>query len=106
MIRVKEHLLISSTYLLKISSGVSSLKRSSGALKRTVIKYFGLEIFTLRCLLKIERISNFLAGFLIKTERIISLRKCFRDAANKESTECGPFIRRPRFFKELSTAVS
>ena len=106
MIRAKEHLLISSTYSSKISSGVSSLKRSSRASERTATEYFGLEIFTPGCLLKIKRILNFLVGFLARTERIVSLYRCFHDAANKEGVECGPFIRRPRFFKELSIAVS
>jgi len=106
MIRAKEHLLISSTCSSRISSGASSLRRSSGALKETVTEYFGPEIFALECLSRIERISNFLAGFLVRTERIVSLRGCFRDAASEEGAECGPFAGRPRFFRELSIAVS
>jgi hypothetical protein len=99
-------LLIGSTYLLEILSRVLLLKRLSRVLKGIVIEYFGLEIFTPGCLLKIKRILNFLAGFLVRTERIVSLYKCFRDAANKEDIEYRPFIRRPRFFKELLIAVS
>jgi hypothetical protein len=99
-------LLIGSTYLLKILSRVLLLRRLFRALKGTAIEYFRLEIFTLGYLLKIERILNFLAGFLVRTERIVSLYKCFRDATNKKDVEYRPFIRRPRFFKELLTAVS
>jgi hypothetical protein len=106
MIRVREYLLIGWTYLLRILSRVLLLGRLSRALKGTAIEYFRPEIFTLGCLLRIERISNFLAGFLTRTERIVSLRKCFRDATNKEGIECRPFTERPRFFRELSTAVS
>jgi hypothetical protein len=97
MIRIKEQLFTSSTY---------SLKRSFKALKGTITEYFGLEIFTPECLSRIKRILNFLTGFLIKTERIVSLRECFYDAINKINIEYGPFIRRPRFFKELLTTVS
>ena len=106
MIRAREHLLIGSTYLLGISSKASSPGRSSGALEETVIEYFGPEIFAPGCLSRIERILNFLAGFLARTERIVSLRGCFRDATSEEGIECRPFTGRPRFFRELSTAVS
>jgi hypothetical protein len=106
MIRAREHLLIGSTYLSGILSGASSLGRLSGALKGIVIEYFRPEIFAPGCLLRIKRILNFLAGFLARIEHIVSLYKCFRDATNKEGVECGPFIGRPRFFKELSIVVS
>jgi hypothetical protein len=72
----------------------------------TIIEYFRPEIFTPGCLLRIERILNFLVGFLTRTERIVSLYKCFYDATNKEDIECRPFIGRPRFFRELLIAVS
>ena len=106
MIRAKEHLLTGSTCSSGISSGASSPGRSSGASEGTATEYFGPEIFAPGCLSRIERISNFLAGFLARTERIVSLRGCFRDAAGEEGAECGPFAGRPRFFGELSTAVS
>jgi hypothetical protein len=99
-------LLTGLTYSLGILSRASSPRRLSGALKGTAIEYFGPEIFAPGYLLRIERISNFLAGFLARTEHIVSLRECFRDATSKEGAECRPFIRRPRFFRELSTAVS
>jgi hypothetical protein len=99
-------LLIGLTYLLKILSRVLLLRRLFKALKGIVIEYFGPEIFVPGCLLRIERILNFLAGFLVRTEHIVFLYKCFRDAANKEGAEYRPFIRRPRFFRELSIAVS
>ena len=99
-------MLIGLTYLLGILSEALLLRRLSKALKGIVIEYFRPEIFTLGCLLRIERILNFLAGFLARTERIVSLRGCFRDAAGEEGAECGPFAGRPRFFRELSTAVS
>ena len=99
-------MLIDSTYLLGISSRVLLLKRLFRVLKGIVIKYFGLEIFTLGCLLRIKRILNFLTGFLIRTKRIVSLYKCFYNATNKEDIEYRPFIGRPRFFKELSIVVS
>ena len=99
-------MLIGSTYLLKILSGVLLLRRLFKVLKGIVIKYFRLEIFALECLLKIKRILNFLVGFLIKTKHIVSLYKCFYNATNKEDIEYRPFIRRPRFFKELLTVVS
>jgi hypothetical protein len=106
MIRAREYLLIGSTCLLGILSRVLLLERSSRALKGTAIEYFGPEIFALGCLLRIERILNFLIGFLARIKRIVSLYKCFRDAINKEGIECRPFIGRPRFFRELLTAVS
>ena len=106
MIRAKEYLLISLTYLLRILSRVLLLRRLFKVLKRIVTEYFGLEIFVPGCLLRIERILNFLAGFLTRTERIVSLYKCFYNATNKEDIECKPFIRRPRFFKELLIVVS
>jgi hypothetical protein len=99
-------LLISSTYLLRILSKVLLLKRLFKVLKEIVIEYFGLEIFALRCLLRIERILNFLIGFLTRTEYIVSLYECFYNTANKEDIEYKPFIRRPRFFKELLIVVS
>jgi len=99
-------LLINSTYLLEILSGVLLLKRLFRVLKETIIKYFRLEIFTLKCLLRIEYILNFLIDFLIRTKRIVSLYKYFRDATNKEDIEYKPFIKRLRFFKELLIAVS
>jgi hypothetical protein len=99
-------LLIGWTCLSGILSGASSLGRLFKALEGTIIKYFGLEIFTLGCLLRIERILNFLAGFLVRTERIVSLRECFRNATSKEGIEYRPFTGRPHFFRELSTAVS
>jgi hypothetical protein len=99
-------LLISSTYLLRILSRVLLLERLSGALKGIVIEYFKPEIFTLRCLLKIKYILNFLIGFLIRIERIVSLYRCFYNATNKEGIEYRPFIRRPRFFKKLLIVVS
>jgi len=99
-------LLIGLTYLLKILFGVLLLKRLFRALKGTVIEYFKLKIFTLRCLLRIEHILNFLAGFLIRTKYIVSLYKCFYNATNKEDIEYRPFIRHLRFFKELLTVVS
>jgi hypothetical protein len=99
-------LLIGLTYLLRILFRVLLLRRLSGVLKGIVIEYFKLEIFVLRCLLRIERILNFLAGFLTRIERIVSLCKCFRDAINKEGVEYRPFIGRLRFFKELLIVVS
>jgi len=99
-------LLIGSTYLLRILSRASLLRRLSKALKETITEYFGLEIFVPGCLLRIERILNFLAGFLTRTERIVSLYKCFYNATNKEDIEYRPFIRRPRFFRELLIVVS
>jgi hypothetical protein len=99
-------LLIGLTYLLRILSGALLLRRLSRVLKGIVIKYFGPEIFTLGYLLRIKRILNFLAGFLIRIERIVSLYKCFYNATNKKDIECEPFIRRPRFFKELLIVVS
>ena len=106
MIRAKEYLLISLTYLLRILFRALLLRRLSRVLKGIIIEYFRLEIFALGCLLKIKRILNFLAGFLIRIERIVSLYKCFYNATNKEDIECKPFIRRPRFFKELLIVVS
>jgi len=106
MIRAKEYLLISLTYLLRILSRVLLLRRLFKVLKRIVTEYFRLKIFTLGCLLRIKHILNFLAGFLIRIERIVSLYKCFYNATNKEDIECKPFIRRPRFFKELLIVVS
>ena len=106
MIRAKEHLLIGLTYLLGILSRALLLERSSGALKGIVIEYFRPEIFAPGCLLRIERISNFLTGFLARTEHIVSLYGCFHDATNKKDIEYRPFIKRPRFFKELLTVVS
>jgi hypothetical protein len=106
MIKAREHLLTGLTYLLRISSGALSPGRSSRALEGTAIEYFGPEIFAPGCLLRIERISNFLAGFLARTERIVSLRGCFRDATSEEGAEYRPFIGRPRFFGELLTVVS
>jgi hypothetical protein len=106
MIRAREHLLIGSTCSSGILFGALSPGRSSGALEGTAIEYFGPEIFALGCLSRIERISNFLAGFLARIERIVSLHRCFCDATGEEGAECGPFAGRPRFFGELSTAVS
>ena len=106
MIKAREHLLIGSTCSLRILSRALSPGRSSGALEGTVIEYFGPEIFTLGCLSGIECILNFLVGFLARTERIVSLYRCFRDATGKEGVECGPFAGRPRFFGELLIAVS
>ena len=106
MIRAKEYLLISLTYLLRILSRASLLRRLFKVLKRIVTEYFRLKIFTLGCLLRIERILNFLAGFLTRIKRIVSLYKCFRDATNKEGVEYRPFIGCPRFFKELLIVVS
>ena len=99
-------MLIGWTCLLGILFRALSLRRLFGALKGTITEYFRLEIFAPGYLLRIERILNFLAGFLARTERIVSLRGCFRDAAGEEGAECGPFAGRPRFFGELSTAVS
>ena len=99
-------MLIGLTCLLEILFKVLLLRRLSRVLKGIVIEYFRLEIFALGCLLRIERILNFLVGFLARTERIVSLRGCFRDVTNKEGVECRPFTRRPRFFRELSIAVS
>jgi hypothetical protein len=99
-------LLIGSTYLLRILSRVLLLGRLSRALEGIVIKYFRLEIFALGCLLRIECILNFLAGFLIRTERIVSLCRCFHDATSEEGIEYRPFTRCSRFFKELLIAVS
>jgi hypothetical protein len=99
-------LLIGSTCLLEILSRASLLRRLFKVLKGIVIEYFGPEIFTPGCLLRIKHILNFLAGFLARTEHIVSLYKCFHDAANKEDIEYRPFIGRPRFFKELLIAVS
>jgi hypothetical protein len=99
-------LLIGLTYLLRILFKALSLRRLFKVLEGTVIEYFGLKIFALRCLLKIKRISNFLAGFLARTEHIVSLYKCFYNAANKEGVEYRPFIGRPHFFRELLIVVS
>jgi hypothetical protein len=99
-------LLIGSTYLLGILSRALLLGRLFKALEGTATEYFRLEIFALRYLLKIKRILNFLAGFLTRIEHIVSLYRCFRNATNKEGAEYRPFTRRPRFFKELSIAVS
>jgi hypothetical protein len=99
-------LLIGLTCLLKISSRASSLGRLSKALKGIVIEYFRPEIFALGYLLRIERILNFLIGFLARTEYIISLRGCFHDATNKEGIECRPFTGRSRFFRKLLIVVS
>jgi hypothetical protein len=99
-------LLIDSTYLLKILSRALLLKRLFKVFKEIVIKYFKLEIFILGYLLRIKRILNFLIGFLIRTKRIVSLYKCFYNAINKVNIEYRPFIKRPRFFKELLTIVS
>jgi hypothetical protein len=99
-------LLIGLTCLLRILSRVLSLERLSRVLEEIVIEYFRPEIFTPGCLSRIERILNFLIGFLTRIEYIVSLYKCFRDATNKEDIEYKPFIGRPRFFKELSIAVS
>jgi hypothetical protein len=99
-------LLIGSTCLLGILSRALLLGRLSRVLEGIAIEYFGPEIFALGCLLRIERISNFLAGFLTRTERIVSLHGCFHDATSKEDIEYAPFTGRPRFFRELSIAVS
>jgi hypothetical protein len=99
-------LLIGLTYLLRILFGVLLLRRLFKVLKGIVIEYFKPEIFILRCLLRIKHILNFLVGFLIRTEYIVSLYKCFHDVVNKEDIEYKPFIRCPRFFKELLIAVS
>jgi hypothetical protein len=106
MIRAREHLLTGSTCSLGISSEASSPGRSFRALEGIAIEYFRPEIFAPGYLSRIERISNFLAGFLARTEHIVSLCRCFRNTTSKEDAECGPFIGRPRFFRELSTAVS
>jgi len=99
-------LLISSTYLLKRLFKVLLLKKLFKVLKGIIIEYFKLKIFILRYLLKIKRILNFLTGFLIRVKYIVSLYKCFRNATNKEDIEYRPFIKRPRFFKELLIIVS
>jgi hypothetical protein len=106
MIRAREYLLIGSTCLSGILSGVLLLGRLFGVLKGTVIEYFGLEIFAPGCLLRIECILNFLVGFLIRTKRIVSLRRCFYNATSEEGVEYRPFTGRPRFFRELLIAVS
>ena len=72
MIRAREYLLIGSTYLLGILFKALLLRRLSRVLKGIIIEYFRPEIFMPGCLLKIERILNFLAGFLIKTKYIVS----------------------------------
>jgi len=99
-------LLIGLTYLLKILSRVLLLRRLFKALKGIVIEYFGPEIFVPGCLLRIERILNFLVGFLARTEHIVSLCRCFCDATSEEGAEYGPFIGRLRFFRELLIVVS
>ena len=99
-------MLIDLIYLLKRLYKVLLLRRLFKVLKGIIIKYFRLEIFTLKCLLRIEYILNFLIDFLIRTKRIVSLYKYFRDATNKEDIEYKPFIKRLRFFKELLIAVS
>jgi hypothetical protein len=99
-------LFISLTYLLGILFKALLLRRLFKVLKEIVIKYFKPEIFAPRCLLRIKRILNFLIGFLIRTERIVSLYKCFCNATNKEGIEYRPFIGYSRFFKELLIAVS
>jgi hypothetical protein len=99
-------LFIGLTYLLKILSRVLLLRRLFKVLKGIVIKYFKLEIFTLGCLLRIKRILNFLTSSLIRIKRIVSLYKYFYNATNKEDIKYRPFIRYPRFFKELLTVVS
>jgi hypothetical protein len=99
-------LLISLTYLLRILSRVLLLERLSRVLKGIIIEYFGLEIFALGCLLRIEHILNFLVGFLTKIKRIVSLYKCFCNATNKEDIEYRPFTGRLHFFKELLIVVS
>jgi hypothetical protein len=106
MIRAREYLLTGLTYSLGILSRASLLERSSRALEGIAIEYFGPEIFALGCLSRIERILNFLVGFLARIEHIVSLRGCFCDATSKEGAEYGPFTGRPRFFRELSTVVS
>jgi hypothetical protein len=99
-------LLIGLTYLLRILSRALLLRRLSRVLKRIAIEYFKPEIFTLGCLLRIERILNFLTGFLARIEHIVSLYKCFYDVTSKEGVEYRPFTGRPRFFRELLIAVS
>jgi hypothetical protein len=99
-------LLIGLTCLLEILFRALSLGRLSRALKGIAIEYFRPEIFAPGYLSRIKRILNFLVGFLARIKRIVSLRRCFRNATSKEGAECGPFIRRLRFFKELSIAVS
>jgi len=99
-------LLIGLTYLLGILFKVLLLERLFKVLKGIIIEYFKLEIFVLRCLLRIKRILNFLIGFLARIKHIVSLYKCFYNAANKEDIEYKPFIKCLYFFKELLIAVS
>jgi hypothetical protein len=99
-------LLIGSTCLSGILSRALLLGRLSGALEGIVIEYFGPEIFAPGCLSRIERILNFLVGFLARIEYIVSLCGCFCDATSEEGAECRPFIGRLRFFRELLIAVS
>jgi hypothetical protein len=89
-------LLIGLTYLLK---------RLFKILKGIIIKYFKSKIFTPGYLLRIKRILIFLAGFLARTEYRVSLYKCFYNITNKVNIEYKSFIRHPRFFKELLTAI-
>jgi hypothetical protein len=106
MIRAREYLLTGLTYSSGILSRALSPERLSGASKGIAIEYFRPEIFALGCLSKIERILNFLVGFLARTECIVSLYRCFHDATSEEGVECRPFAGRLRFFRELLIAVS
>jgi hypothetical protein len=99
-------LLIYLIYLLKRLYKVLLLRRLFKVLKVIIIKYFRLEIFILRYLLKIKHILIFLIGFLTRIKCIVSLYKCFCDATSEVNIEYRPFTKCLRFFRELLIAVS